>query len=222
VVCSPGSSSQYLNFAGLGPLILQSNLTLAINNNTPSAYANLLFIDSLGTGFSFAADTKEIASDYATLAGQVDYALSQFTAQIDFGKGKLYLVGESSWIRLVPFFKLTTITGLVALSPWGELYAIGKYYGVAGIDLNVFNTAEKNTIESTFLNCYLDLKNGKFKEAHQCYDSVLNFVESKGLNRNLWNVNFNQSIIQDFALVQYYLTQPTTVTLYGAPTAYSF
>lgn len=206
----------------MGPLILLPNMTLAANNNTPSTYANLMFIDVLGTGFSFAADTKEIAGDYPTLAGQVGYALNQFAAEIDFGKGKMVLVGESSWVRLVPFFKLTNIAGVVALSPWTELYAIGKYYGTAGVELNIFTNAEKTSIETTFLNCYLNLKNGKYKEAHQCYDSVLNFVEQKGLNRNLWNVNFNQSIIQEFALVQYYLTQPATISLFGAPTTFGF
>lgn len=55
---SPGSSSQYLNFAGMGPLVLASNMTLITNNNTPSAFANLMFVDFLGTGFSFANDTK--------------------------------------------------------------------------------------------------------------------------------------------------------------------
>lgn len=55
---SPGSSSQYLNFAGMGPLTIASNMTLVTNNNTPSAYSNLMFIDFLGTGFSFANDTK--------------------------------------------------------------------------------------------------------------------------------------------------------------------
>lgn len=206
----------------MGPLLLLNNLTLAANNNTPSTYANLMFIDVLGTGFSFASDPKEIAADYPGLAAQVGYALNAFASEIDFGKGQMVLVGESSWIRLVPFFKLTNIAGVVALSPWSELYAIGKYYGAAGVELNIFTAAEKTSIESTFLNCYLNLKNGKFKEAHQCYDSVLNFVEQKGANRNLWNVALNQSITPTFALVQYYLTQSATVNLYGAPTSMSF
>jgi hypothetical protein len=200
----------------MGPLTLTSNLTFLVNNNTPSAYANLMFIDVLGTGFSFASDTKEIPSDYAGIAQQFGYALSQFTSQIDFGKGKLILVGESSWIRLLPFFKLSNIASAIALSPWTELYSIGKYYGVAGIELKIFNDSEKNAIESTFLNCYLNLKNGKYREAHQCYDSVLNFVEQKTNNHNLWNINLNQSLIQTFALVQYYLTQPSIVSIYGA------
>jgi hypothetical protein len=45
---------------------------------------------------------------------------------------------------------------------------------------------------------------------------VLNFVEQKTNNHNLWNINLNQSLIQTFALVQYYLTQPSIVSIYGA------
>jgi hypothetical protein len=68
-------------------------MTLIANNNTPAAYANLMFIDVLGTGFSFAQDVKDIASDYAGIAQQVSFALSQFFSKIDFGKGKMIFVG---------------------------------------------------------------------------------------------------------------------------------
>lgn len=67
------------------------------------------------------------------------------------------------------------------------------------------------------MNCYLNIKNGKFKEAHQCYDQVLNFVEQKGNNRNLYNINWNFSTIPHFSLVQYYFSQPAVVALYSAP-----
>jgi hypothetical protein len=147
----------------MGPLIIYPNMTIITNNNTPSTYANLMFIDVLGAGFSFAQDPKDIASDYAGIGQQVSYALSQFSSQIDFGKGKLYLVGESSWIRLLPFIKVDNVAGAIALSAWTELYAIGKYYGSAGVDMNIYSEAQKTLIDSNFLNCYLNLKNGKFK-----------------------------------------------------------
>lgn len=214
---SPSGSSQYLNLGGMGPLILANNMSLIVNNNTPNAYANLMFVDILGTGFSFASDAKEIPDNYPALAQQVGYALTQFANEIDFGKGKWVLAGESSWVRMLPYFKLSNLKGVVALSPWTELYSVGKYYGVAGVELKIFNDAEKSAIETTFLNCYTNLRNGKFKEAHQCYDSVLNFVEQKGNNRNLYNIHWNISITPHFGLVQYYFSQPNIVALYSAP-----
>lgn len=133
VMGSPSGSSQYLNLGGMGPLLLANNMSVIVNNNTPNAYANLMFVDILGTGFSFANDPKEIPDNYAILGQQVGYALTQFANEVDFGKGKWVLVGESSWIRMTPYFKLTNVKGVVAMSPWSEMYAVGKYYGVAGV-----------------------------------------------------------------------------------------
>lgn len=194
-------------------------MSLLKNPNTASAYANLMFLDFLGTGFSFINDTKDLPDNYSALAAQVTKALNEFSATIDFGKGKLVLLGQSAWVRTIPFYQgIQNLVGVVALAPWPDLYAVGKYYGVAGVQLKIFGTSEKNSIETTFSTCFTNLKNGKYREAHDCYESVLNFVETKTNNRNLYNVNLNQSLVQHFALVQYYLTTPAAVALYTAPT----
>lgn len=52
----PGRSSQYMNVAGLGPKLLQNDLTLVDNSNRITKYANIMFIDSLGSGYSFASN----------------------------------------------------------------------------------------------------------------------------------------------------------------------
>lgn len=193
-------------------------MSLIKNPNTASAYANLMFLDYPGTGFSFVSDTKDLPDNYATLANQTSYALSQFAAQVDFGKGRMILLGESSWIRTIPFYQsIQNLAGVVSLAPWPELYAIGKYYGVAGVDLKIFGNTERTSIETTFGQCYTNLRNGKYKEAHECYDGVLNFVETKTNNHNLYNINLNQSLVQHFALVQYYLTLSSSVSLFSAP-----
>lgn len=49
-----GRSSHYLNVGGLGPKILTSQLTLVDNANSITQFANVLFLDLLGSGFSFA------------------------------------------------------------------------------------------------------------------------------------------------------------------------
>ena len=58
VVGSPGSSAQFINLAGMGPIVLKSDMTTAENPNSPTAYANVMFVDLLGNGFSFVADTS--------------------------------------------------------------------------------------------------------------------------------------------------------------------
>jgi hypothetical protein len=60
----------------MGPLLLQPNLTLLANPNSPVAYANIMFVDHLGAGFSFAQDLSEVADTYAKAAAQVAYALN--------------------------------------------------------------------------------------------------------------------------------------------------
>ena len=158
------------------------------------------------------------------MAQQVASALLEFKKSSELGKGKWIFVGESSWIRAVSGFQDldSNLIGIVSLSPWGDLYDIGKYYGVAGVELGILTAGEKNSIESTFTTCYLYLRNGKYTEAHQCYDSTLNFVELKTNNRNLFNVKLNQTLIDTFARVQYFLTQAGVVKLLNAPTSKLF
>lgn len=117
---------------------------------------------------------------------------------------------------------MSNIIGIVSLSSWAELNAIGKYYGLAGVELKLFNANERTQVETAFTTCFTNLKNGKYREAHDCYESVLNLVENKGNNHNLYNVNQTDSIIPHVALVQYYLSLPATVTLYSAPSALPF
>lgn len=49
-----GRSSHYMNVGGLGPKTLTNQLTLVDNANSITQFANVLFLDLLGSGFSFA------------------------------------------------------------------------------------------------------------------------------------------------------------------------
>lgn len=142
------------------------------------------------------------------MAQQVTYALTTFKQNVDFGKGKWIFVGESSWIRAINGSQNIddSLIGVVSLAPWGDLYDYGKYCGVAGVELGILTNGEKNTIETTFTTCYLYIRNGKFNEAHKCYDETLNFVESKTNNINLFNINLSSTLIDTFSKIQYYLS----------------
>jgi carboxypeptidase C (cathepsin A) len=43
-------------------------MTLVPNPNSPYTYANILFIDTLGVGFSFAHDIKDIPTTYLQMS----------------------------------------------------------------------------------------------------------------------------------------------------------
>jgi carboxypeptidase C (cathepsin A) len=57
VVGSPGSSAHFINFAGMGPITLKPDMTTTENTESASIFANVMFVDLLGNGFSFVADT---------------------------------------------------------------------------------------------------------------------------------------------------------------------
>ena len=110
------------------------------NLNTVTNYANVMFIDLLGNGFSFAASTSNLPTKYEEYGVQLTYAINAFAKQSALGQSSnVVLVGESTFLRAIPGLNdIDTLTGIVHLSAWSELYAIGKYYGVAGIDLKIF------------------------------------------------------------------------------------
>lgn len=44
------------------------------------------------------------------------------------------LAGEGTFIRsLTGLDDIDTLKGIIHLSSWSELYAVGRYYGIAGI-----------------------------------------------------------------------------------------
>lgn len=58
VVGSPGSSAQYYNLAGMGPLSLRPDMTTVDNPNSATNFANVMFVDLLGNGFSFVSNAS--------------------------------------------------------------------------------------------------------------------------------------------------------------------
>lgn len=71
---------------------------------------------------------------------------------------------------------------------------MSRYYGVAGIELKIFGNSERIAIESTLVSCYNNVVAKKFTEAHNCYDSILNFVESKTKNVNVFNTKLGSNL----------------------------
>jgi hypothetical protein len=89
----------------------------------------------------------------------------------------LLLGGEGTFVRSLPGINdIKALKGIIHLSSWPELYVIGRYYGIAGVELKIYTESERIAIDSTFTNCYNSQRSGKYLEAHQCVDAILNFV----------------------------------------------
>jgi hypothetical protein len=62
------------------------------------------------------------------------YALNALTKQSSLGSQNIYIVGEGMFIRSLPGLgDISGLQGLIHISAWTELYAMSRYYGVAGI-----------------------------------------------------------------------------------------
>lgn len=77
-------------------------------------------------------------------------------------------------------------------------------------------------IESTLVTCYNNVIAKKYTEAHNCYDALLNFVELKTKNVNIFNTKLGSNLTEHLPMIQYYFSQPSTVSVYKAPTAHLF
>lgn len=72
------------------------------------------------------------------------------------------------------------------------------------------------------VSCYNNVVAKKYPEAHNCYDSILNFVESKTKNVNVFNTKLGSNLTEHLAMIQYYFSQSSVVTQFKAPTAHLF
>jgi carboxypeptidase C (cathepsin A) len=91
---SPGSSAQYLNLGGLGPLTLNNDLSLQASLNSITGFANVMFLDLLGSGYSIPASTADIPTSAKGFAQQLTYAINAFLTSTAIGKtSTLHLVG---------------------------------------------------------------------------------------------------------------------------------
>jgi carboxypeptidase C (cathepsin A) len=62
VVGNPGTSAQYYSLGGIGPLNLNNDMTLSPNSNSFTNTANVMFLDLLGSGFSFVSNPADLPS----------------------------------------------------------------------------------------------------------------------------------------------------------------
>lgn len=221
---SPGRSAQYMNVAGLGPRILTPQLVLTDNSNSPTQYANIMFLDLLGSGFSFPSSADAIPKTSKDYGMMITKALNSFISEANIGKSKkIYIIGESTFLRTLPGFDdIHPLEGIVHISGWFDFYGLGKFYGTGGVELKIFTDSERITIDSTFVNCYNFQRSSKFQEAHTCYDTTLNYIESKTKNRNLYNIQLLSNLTEFIPLTQYYFSQSSVVNAYKAPNSAMF
>ena len=124
-----------MNLVGLGPMTLKNDMTTAANLNTVTNFANVLFVDLLGNGFSFVANVSNFPTKSEDYGQQLTYALNALGKESVLGQNKrVILIGEGTFLRSLPGLgDIQGLSGIIHLSAWPELYAVSRYYGVAGI-----------------------------------------------------------------------------------------
>lgn len=143
VVGSPGSSAQFINLAGMGPVLLRPDMTTVSNSEAVTAVANVMFVDLLGNGFSFVSNTTTFPTRSEEYGAQLTFAINAFAKQSPLAKSSVVvLVGEGTFIRSLPGLDdIDTLSGIIHISAWPELYAVSRYYGVAGMELKIFGSS---------------------------------------------------------------------------------
>ena len=133
------------------------------------------------------------------------------------------MIGESTFTKsIIGLDDIPNLFMIVHIGFFPELYALGKYAGVAGVELGLFGITEKITIESTFTTCYTYLRNEKYQEARDCYNNILNYASAQSKNSNLFNADLKQNLTNFLPVIQYYFSQSSTVSKFKAPTDYIF
>ena len=110
-------------------------MTLTQNPNRFTTDTNLMFLDLLGSGFSFAANPSDLPTDAKIFGAQVTVALNTFAKESVLGQSsKIILAGEGTFIRsLQGLDDISALKGIIHLSAWPEIYAMGRFYGIAGV-----------------------------------------------------------------------------------------
>jgi hypothetical protein len=194
-------------------------MSLTANPNRFTNTANLMFIDLIGSGFSFTTDPNSLPTEAKGFGSTLSTAINTFAKESVLGQNpKIILAGESTFIRSLPGLDdISGLKGIIHLSIWPEIYAMGRFYGIAGVELKIYTESERIAIDSTFTSCYNYVRSSKFLEAHQCLETILNFVESKTKNVNLFDVRLASNITEFLPMIQYYFSQPAVVTAWKAP-----
>jgi carboxypeptidase C (cathepsin A) len=95
-------------------------MTLSSNPNRFTTITNLMFIDLLGSGFSFVANSSDLPSDAKTFGSQLTEAINTFIKESVLGQiPRLFLAGEGTFIRsLSGLNDIDTLKGIIHLSAW--------------------------------------------------------------------------------------------------------
>jgi hypothetical protein len=64
-------------------------MTTVLNPSSVTAFANVMFVDLLGNGFSFVANTSNYPNKSEDYAGQLTYALNALNKESPLGRSKV-------------------------------------------------------------------------------------------------------------------------------------
>jgi carboxypeptidase C (cathepsin A) len=79
---------------GIGPIILNNDMTFSENPNSFTSDVNLMFIDLLGSGFAFASNISALPTDAKQFGVQLTSAINTFIEESILGQSsKLIIAG---------------------------------------------------------------------------------------------------------------------------------
>lgn len=104
----------------MGPIKLNSDMTLSPNTESPTFFANVMFVDLIGNGFSFISNVSTFPTKSEDYGVQLTYAINAFAKQSYLGQSRtVILVGEGTFIRsLTGLDDIDTLSGIVHISSW--------------------------------------------------------------------------------------------------------
>ena len=98
-----------------------------------------MFLDTLGSGFSFVSTPDNLPTKAADHGKILTAAINTFINEASIGKStQIFLLGEGIFLRSIPGLDdIDPLSGIFHVGGWPDMYALGKYYGVAGVEMKL-------------------------------------------------------------------------------------
>ncbi|KAM3137794.1 hypothetical protein pb186bvf_010044 [Paramecium bursaria] len=209
----PGSSSQIGNFQEMGPILIDKEGNPSYNNASWNVEYNMMFVDQpIGTGFSFAADPKEIPTDQDQVASQFFNAFVNFLTDAngcvkknDKIKGLLtspwFIFGESYAGKYVPSIASAIIKwnldkknlqiplrGIGIGDPFTDPYIVTAEYASYAYNLGLIDFQERAKAEGYILGSLKYLSKGDTVQSKDYFEKALDYIVTQSGDMNVYNV----------------------------------
>ncbi|KAK6122584.1 hypothetical protein DH2020_043667 [Rehmannia glutinosa] len=172
----PGCSSMIANLFELGPWLVNQDLSLEPNPGSWNRIFGLLFLDNpIGTGFSISASFQEIPKNQHDVAKHLFTAIKKFVAlDLSFKTRPIYITGESYAECFLPSENRVNLAGVAIGNGLTDPESQVSTHAVNAYNLGLINEKQKTLLEKIQLEAVGFVKSGKWSEATDARNRVLN------------------------------------------------